>query len=184
MSSEVCVALIRGINVGSARRVSMADLRAIFTGLGYVEVRTLLSSGNVIFSAGPASPADPAPPLASALGDELGVPVRVTVLPADEFVAVVAANPLGKQATDPSRLLVAIPTQSSDLSALEPLGRQDWSPEAIEVGKRAAYLWCPGGVSNSQLWRAVERTLGDSVTSRNWTTVLKLESMLNERSPG
>ena len=35
------VALIRGINVGRAKRVAMADLRALVEKLGYGDVRTL-----------------------------------------------------------------------------------------------------------------------------------------------
>ena len=42
------IALIRGINVGRAKRVAMADLRALVEGLGYRDVRTLLNSGNVV----------------------------------------------------------------------------------------------------------------------------------------
>ena len=43
------VALLRGINVGKAKRVAMADLRGLMEELGYTEVRTLLNSGNVVF---------------------------------------------------------------------------------------------------------------------------------------
>ncbi|MHB0980575.1 MAG: DUF1697 domain-containing protein [Thermoleophilia bacterium] len=67
------IGLIRGINVGRAKRVSMADLRALVAGLGHTEVRTLLNSGNVVFS----TPGGVAPAAAG--------------LPADE---VVAGNPL------------------------------------------------------------------------------------------
>jgi uncharacterized protein (DUF1697 family) len=45
-----CVALFRGINVGKAKRIAMADLRKLFEGLGYGDVRTLLNSGNVVFT--------------------------------------------------------------------------------------------------------------------------------------
>ena len=45
------VALLRGINVGRAKRVAMADLRALFEQLGFGDVRTLLNSGNVGFRA-------------------------------------------------------------------------------------------------------------------------------------
>ena len=45
------VVLIRGINVGRAKRVAMADLRSLVEDLGYKDVRTLLNSGNVIFTA-------------------------------------------------------------------------------------------------------------------------------------
>ncbi|MDQ6931759.1 MAG: DUF1697 domain-containing protein [Candidatus Eremiobacteraeota bacterium] len=39
------IALIRGITVGRAKRVGMADLRLLFEALGYRGVQTLLNSG-------------------------------------------------------------------------------------------------------------------------------------------
>jgi uncharacterized protein (DUF1697 family) len=45
------VALIRGINVGRAKRVAMADLIALVESLGYQDVRTLLNGGNIVFTA-------------------------------------------------------------------------------------------------------------------------------------
>ena len=44
------VALLRGINVGRAKRVAMADLRALLAELGYRDPRSLLNSGNLVFS--------------------------------------------------------------------------------------------------------------------------------------
>jgi len=46
------VALLRGVNVGGKNPVPMASLRALFESIGYVEVRTFIQSGNLIFSAG------------------------------------------------------------------------------------------------------------------------------------
>ena len=43
------VALFRGINVGKANRIAMADLRALLELLGYTGVQTLLNSGNAVF---------------------------------------------------------------------------------------------------------------------------------------
>jgi len=45
------IALLRGINVGKAKRTAMADVRALFADLGVTEVATLLNSGNVVFTA-------------------------------------------------------------------------------------------------------------------------------------
>ncbi|HEY6168340.1 MAG TPA: DUF1697 domain-containing protein, partial [Verrucomicrobiae bacterium] len=43
------VALLRGINnAGKGARVAMADLRELFEGLGFRDVRTLVNSGNVV----------------------------------------------------------------------------------------------------------------------------------------
>jgi len=44
------VCLLRGINVGGNRKVSMSHLRSVFEELGYKNVSTYINSGNVIFS--------------------------------------------------------------------------------------------------------------------------------------
>lgn len=166
------VALLRGVNVGRAKRVAMADLRRLFEALGFERVRTLLNSGNVVFEAGAKGPL--APRIERALADELGLSARVTVLPAAELARILGANPLRAVAKDPARLLVTVLARPADARRLAPLARQDWAPEALAVGPRAAYLWCPGGVSASRVWKAVERALADGATSRNAATMAKL----------
>jgi hypothetical protein len=49
------VALLRGVNVGPAKRLAMAALQAAFEGAGGGKVETLLQSGNVVFDAPSAS---------------------------------------------------------------------------------------------------------------------------------
>jgi uncharacterized protein (DUF1697 family) len=106
----------------------------------------------------------------------LGVTVRVIVLSAAELAAIVADNPLLEIASDPSRLLVAVLANPKDRLRLEPLMSQDWSPEALAISGRAAYLWCAAGVIESRVARAVGRILGDAVTMRNWATMTRLNS--------
>jgi len=171
------VALIRGINVGRAKRVAMADLRAIVEGLGCGDVRTLLNSGNVVFTAPASGKKDFAGRIEKAITARLGIAARVTVLTAAELDAVVHQNPLGKVATDPTRLLVTILIDPDLQKHLLPLRRQDWAPEVLGVGGRAAYLWVPRGMLESRLVAAVNRALGDGATTRNWATVTKLHAL-------
>ena len=171
------VGLIRGINVGKAKRVSMGDLRAMFERLGYRDVRTLLNSGNVVFNAPSGSPAAAAAHIEDAMAKDLGVFARVTVITAAELAAAVAENPLLKIADNPSRLLVAVLRTAADVSKVKPLLKQDWGAEALAIGKRVAFLWCPDGILASALSNAVGRALGDGVTARNWATMLKLQAM-------
>ena len=107
-------ALLRGINVGRAKRVAMADLRAIIEGLGCRDVRTLLNSGNVVFSSSGAA-GEIAARIERALVSRLGVESRVTVLTARELETVVADQPFGAVVTNPSRLMVAVPFTSAIL---------------------------------------------------------------------
>ena len=46
-----CIALLRGVNVGRAKRIAMADLRKLVEDLGHTGVRSLLNSGNIVFDA-------------------------------------------------------------------------------------------------------------------------------------
>ena len=168
------VALLRGINVGRAKRVAMQDLRAVVEDLGFSEVRTLLNSGNVAFGAPGSSPGNAAERIEAALAARLGVSSRVTVLAAAELAHALRDNPLAGVASDPSRLLVAVPAGPADREALLAMAEHDWAPEALAVGTLVAYLWCPAGVSGGRLFEAVNRELGDGVTCRNWTTMTRL----------
>jgi uncharacterized protein (DUF1697 family) len=180
--TERWIALLRGINVGSANRVAMADLRELLADLGYSDVHTLLNSGNAVFTAPAAAlREDPGPRVQEALAACLGVSARVITLSANGLDDAVTGNTLASVATDPSRLLVAFPASASALSKLEGLTDRDWSPEALTVGSAAAYLWCPGGVSKSRLGLAVNAALGNAVTSRNWTTVLGLQALARRK---
>jgi uncharacterized protein (DUF1697 family) len=172
------VALIRGINVGKAKRVAMADLRALMEELGYCEPRTLLNSGNVVFGGGREAPGKVAARIEQGMAARLKVSARVTVLTAAEFATVVEENPVAAVADDPSRLLVAFLADPSDGKRLQPLTRRSWKPEALGLGSRAAYLWCPRGMMKSPLAEAVGRVLGDATTTRNWATVRKIQALL------
>src|SRR5215510_8802529 len=98
------VALFRGINVGKAKRIAMADLRALLEGLGYSEVKTLLNSGNAVFTARSGAADKMAARIRSAVSAELGVDALVIVKSEQDVAAIVTGNKLGKIAHDPSRL--------------------------------------------------------------------------------
>ncbi|HMC02648.1 MAG TPA: DUF1697 domain-containing protein [Cellulomonadaceae bacterium] len=181
----VRVALLRGVNVGRASRVAMADLREVMTRLGYRDVSTLLSSGNVVFS----SP-DPSSALESdetrigtALEGATGVAARVVVFASEEIADAIRSNTLAAVADNPSRLLVAFLAETADSARLEPLLAEDWGDEALAVGTRVAYMWCPEGVIASRLAKAVERALAGRVTTRSWATVLKLGALTSALDP-
>jgi uncharacterized protein (DUF1697 family) len=171
------VALLRGINVGRAKRVAMADLRALVEKLGYRDVRTLLNSGNVVFTDPRGDTARAAARIEKGIASELGVASRVVVLTAAEVAAALAANPLAAVATNPSRFFVAVLADPAD-RRLKPLLAQDWTPERLAPGPRVAYIWCPDGMIDSPLSAAVAKALGDGVTTRNWATMLKLQALL------
>jgi uncharacterized protein (DUF1697 family) len=178
------VALLRGVNnAGKSARVTMADLRRLFERLGFEEVRTLLNSGNVVFSAATRRRGEVVARIKDALASSLGMSMPVAVLTAEEVAAVVRDNPFAHRIAHPSHLLVVVPMVPSGVESLRPLLKERWAPEALGLGTRAAYLWCARGVPKSPLWAAVERSLGPEGTARNIATMTKLAVGLLERSP-
>ena len=172
------VAFLRGINVGRAKRVAMADLRKLLGDLGFAQARTVLNSGNVVFDAGTVAPSDSAARIEEALVLKLGVASRVTVLSASQFADLMTQNTL-VPAADAARLLALVLNNPSDMQRLAPLVQQAWHPEALALGRWAAYAWCPDGVLASKVLAALGTLLGDGVTSRNWATMHKLKLLLD-----
>lgn len=174
---STCIALLRGVNVGKARRVPMADLRALFESLGHGAVRTLLNSGNVVFDVKRADTARLAGALRQAIAERFGFDAPLIVVTAREFDAAVAGNPLAEPSRDPSRLLVGFFSSDAARNQAAPLAERHWAPDAFALGAQAAYLWCEAGVIDSPLSQAFARATGTSATTRNWATVLKLQAL-------
>ncbi len=172
------VALLRGVNVGRAKRVAMADLRRVMEGLGYTDVRTLLNSGNVVFTVPSGHARDEAIRIEQTIETTLDVVTRVTVLTGKDVAAAVRGNPFAAVADDASHLLVLASPDATALAALKPLLKEPWEPERIALGPRVAYLWCARGVAKSRLWSTVNRALGGACTARNMATMVKLLALL------
>ncbi len=176
------VALLRGINVGRAKRVAMQDLRALLERLGYGDVRTLLNSGNAVFT-GSGTARQHEQRIQEALATELGVPARVIVLSGRDVATVINENPFDGSDINPSWLLVAVLAAPADRERLLPLTLEDWGADSVAVGSRAAYLWCAGGILESRLPEAMDRLVKDRVTTRNLATIGKIAALTGSGTP-
>jgi len=177
---QIFIALLRGINVGKAKRLPMADLRALLVKLGYTGVATLLNSGNAVFQAATGTPAKHAENIASAIATNLKLEVPVIVKSAKELQAVVAENRLALGAANHSHLLAIFAQHIKALSELGAVESLVVAPEQFALGKNAAYLHCTNGILNSKAGEALLGKSGKLVTTRNWATVLKLQALVNK----
>jgi uncharacterized protein (DUF1697 family) len=166
-------ALLRGVNVGGHKKIAMADLRSVLTDLGFGDVRTLLASGNAVFTAD--APPDSAT-IENALA-ELGLTTRCVLLTADEIRAVIEAHPLVSVADNGSRMVAVFlsddlePALADEVVAL--------APEHIRVGSKVIYQWCPDGILEApELVPLVKKRTGIVATARNWNTVTKIAAAM------
>jgi uncharacterized protein (DUF1697 family) len=171
------VALLRGINVGRAKRIAMADLRRVFEELGYTNVRTHLQSGNVVFDAPQPLDGAATTKLEDAIAHSTGVHSRVLVLGAETFLAIATHNPLA-DADDPSRMVVTFLDAAPDESAMTRPSDNDLAPERIVFGSDAIYQWCPAGILGARIIPGSLTPPATLSTSRNLRTVNKLVEMI------
>ena len=174
------VVLLRGINLGSKRRVGMAALRDLLAEAGYEDVRTHLQSGNVVLSSR-LSAAKLKAELERVLAKGLGMDVEVFVRSRAELAKVVEGDPFGKVADNPSRYQVTVLSAKLPAAVKKELEAAEVAPERVAVRGKEIYAWHPGGFARSPLAKLLsERSLGVSATARNWATVAKLLELASE----
>ena len=160
------VALLRGINVGTAHRVAMAELRKVLADeLGYDDVKTLINSGNVLFTTG-GSAATHEKKIAAALETRFGFPVPTIVRSLASVRKALAVNPF---ADAPEKQLHMV-----FVSAKPPMPEpDDIEPDEAAYGAKVVYLRLPNGVAGSKVGDLGRRS-AIVATSRTVATVRKL----------
>jgi uncharacterized protein (DUF1697 family) len=178
------IALLRGVNVGGHAKVAMSDLRGLLEDLGFGDVRTLLQSGNAVFSSDTRASAKLEAQLEKAAEARLGLRPDFFVRSADEWGKIIAENPFGDEARrDPSHVLMMALKSAPDASAVAALQAAVAGPEIIRGHGRELYVTYPAGIGRSKLTSAViEKKLGTRGTARNWNTVLKLDALARTRT--
>lgn len=175
------VVLLRGVNVGKAKRVPMAAFSTLLHEVGCADVVTLLNSGNAVVCARKASGDELAARVFEALHATFGFEVPVVVKSIADFRTIVKDNELISAAMDHSRFLVVFAQTGAAMRTLKSLPDVVRPPDQFLLGRKAAYLYCANGLLQSEAARALLGKLGNVVTTRNWATVLKLLA-LGERT--
>lgn len=172
------VALLRGINVGTAKRIAMPALREAFESAGLRNVRTHLQSGNVVFESDEPPRAED---LEAVVFARSSVRSSVVVLDADTFRWIVRDNPFS-DAPDKSRMLIHFTDRMPSSSDLDIPDAAGLAPEQLAVGSRALYQWSPDGVLASRVPPAFFRQFPGTVTARNLRTVERILTMVDDSS--
>ena len=171
-------ALLRGINVGSARRISMPELREALAAAGLAGARTYVQSGNIVLSS-KLAPEQLAERIETVLTDKFGFDdVPVVVRTEDQLARIVKLDPLRAIVTADKLYQVSFLSGPPPPGLAERLAEAVQEPEAFVLDGREVYSWHPGGSQNSKLLRLLaDRRLGIDATARNWRTVTTLYEM-------
>src|SRR6202140_3289677 len=86
------VALLRAVNVGGTGKLPMAELKSMCESSGFLNARTYIASGNVVFESKLSEAAAKAK-LERCMATYAGKPVDVMVRTGPEMAAILAKNP-------------------------------------------------------------------------------------------
>lgn len=173
------IALLCGINVGGNKKVPMAELRDLATGLGYRHVETYIQSGNLLFATDFGTAAVEVA-LEQAIEQRFGFSVEVIVRTAEQWRRYAAGSPFpDAEAARPNLLLLAASKRPLKPGAAEALRAAATSGERIEATTDAIWIDFPAGIGSSKLTPVVlDRAAGSTVTARNWRTVQRIVEMV------
>jgi uncharacterized protein (DUF1697 family) len=177
-TSQVLIALLRGVNVGGNKRVPMADLRRLALALGCSRVETYIQSGNLVVSSELTAPALETQ-LEAALLDCFGFSVEVVVRTALAFFGYAAGTPFpDAQVERPNLLLLGVSKLPLLPGAVAALRGRATSGERVEAADGALWFDFIAGSGRSKLSPSViDRAAGSTVTTRNWNTVRELAAL-------
>jgi uncharacterized protein (DUF1697 family) len=169
------IAFLRGINIGPNKRVPMPRLRELLTEHGYEDVKTYVASGNVVLTS-QATPRRLETELEKLIEDEWGFDVAVLVRTRDELADVIERMPFSDVVEEPlKRLQVSFLSGEPDVENAKKINEACVEPERVVIDGREIYAWHPNGVGRSDLAKLLAtKTLGVTVTARNWNTVLAM----------
>jgi uncharacterized protein (DUF1697 family) len=178
----IYISLLRGINVGAQKRMSMETLRGIYKDLGFMNVRSYVQSGNVVFDSLAVNRSELVSCIEARIGQNCGYHVEVFIRRSDELQHILMGNPfLTVRNEEPSKLHVSFYYHSPSETLLSKLTAPSGITDELALGEMAVYLFCPNGYGKSKLSNSFfERKLGIPVTTRNWNTVNALYKMAAE----
>jgi uncharacterized protein (DUF1697 family) len=161
------IALILGINIGPNKKMAMPELKRMLEGLGFMQVTTLLATGNVSFLAVELSRENLVQILENAILDTFGFEAGVLVYSREEWAEVVRQCPFTEnQYPERTRLYVTFCEDFvSELSM----------PKFVvkTVGK-VIFSVVPPEEASTEFMSSLKKHLRQKHTTRNWNTVQKL----------
>ncbi len=163
------LAFLRGV---SPTNLTMSELKRCFESAGFSDVKTLLSSGNVVFAAKDKTVSALERQVEKALAQGVGREFYTIVRSVSALQAIIDADPYRKYSLpegakrvvtflrEERKPMIAVPAELDGARILEIKGREVFS----------AYVASPRGPVFMSL---IEKALGSEVTTRTWETVKK-----------
>jgi uncharacterized protein (DUF1697 family) len=163
-------AFLRGVTPMNAK---MPELKRAFEAAGFQDVKTVLSSGNVLFSAPTAADSALESRAESAMKKHLGQAFLTIVRSVDALREMLASNPYGSARLAPGSKRVVTFLRGKPKAGLKlPIERD--GARILRMRDREIFSAYVPGPRGPVFMVLIEKTFGKDVTTRTWDTVMRV----------
>lgn len=171
------IALLRGIGPGNPNMTN-DKLRGVFEALGFTDVRSVISSGNVIFTAPKGDTSELETVIQTGLNEILGIPGGTVIRSEDEIKAFLETKPFGDVEHSPSSYLTVTFMKTRGFTFPLELPYQSdrgYVLQGYDAAIDAIYATVDttsGKTVDYMTW--MEKQCGKDITTRTWKTVERI----------
>lgn len=163
------VAFLRGVSPMNAK---MPELKRAFEATGFTHVKTVLSSGNVVFDARKATEAALERKAEAAMQQALGRTFYNIVRPVNALEALLATDPYADAKLAPqSKRVVSFLRDAPQVMPTLPVVLED--AQIVNVLGREVFATYVPGDTGPAFMRLIEKTFGSDITTRTWESMRK-----------
>lgn len=179
---QTYISVLRGINVSGQKSIKMADLKAMYEGLGLSDVKTYIQSGNVIFKAESTDKVKLTGMITAQIMSTFGFEVPVLVKTIEEWEKVTLSNPFAARGEEHKKMYVTLLSAIADQNHIAQITPGIYGDDEFHIIDDVVYLFYPTiGYGNTKLSNNFfEKKLKLNATTRNWATMNKLLELAKE----
>lgn len=178
---EKHIALLRGINVGGKNKISMPVLKTAFEELGFLDVKTFINSGNVIFSSDNQDKNELIQVCESLIVDTFMLSIPVTIVSATDLADILENAPawwnIDKESVNYAIFVISPVTVEEVFAAV---GEAKPEFEKLAHHGNVIFWSAPLKTFSKARWSKIaSSSVNTNVTIRNANTVNKLLLLTN-----
>jgi len=180
---DICITMLRGINMTGHNTIKMTVLADLFRHLGYTDAETYIQSGNIVFTCHNGNIDDVSSGIRKAIISDFNLNISVITRTSDDMENIISTNPfLGEPGFDPAKMAVLfLELKPTDEQILKVAGI-DYPPDKFHINDSEIYIYCPNGFGKTKLYtNFFEARMKVTGTARNWRTVNKLLEMAEKK---
>lgn len=167
------ISFLRSINVGGKNKINMTDLSEQFTKLGYLNVKTYLNTGNIIFDSKTKDSSKLELEIKDMILENWDYNIEVIIRTKKDLENIL--NNYKFESTDGKNRYVTLLKENTLVNIDDDINKYKKDDDEFEVLEKDVYLYIPSGYAQTKITNSfIEKKIKTNATTRNINTIEKI----------